>query len=198
MAGLGFAAAVAAEAFRLTEGQVSERLLSNDGYAVIALAEIKPSALPTLEDAKTRVRDDVIVAKALETATSRAASVSKAAGANFAAAVKAAGGRLVTTDVIARGSTLPEIGVNKKVEDALFALKAGEITAPVSTGTAVVVGRLVSREEMDPKALEAERESVREQLTRQRRGDFFAAYMEKAKSSMRIDRYDEVIAEVLQ
>jgi peptidyl-prolyl cis-trans isomerase D len=198
LAGLGFAPAVSAEAFRLTEEQVSERLISNDGYAVIALAEVKPSALPTLEEVKPRVRDDVIVTRALEMATSRAAALAKTSAPNFAVAVKAAGGRLASTDLIARGSTLPEIGINQKVEDALFALKAGETTAPISTGSAVAVGRLVSREEMDPAALDAERESVRAQLTRQRRGEFFSAYMTKAKSGMRILQNETVVQQLLQ
>jgi peptidyl-prolyl cis-trans isomerase D len=198
LAGLGFSPQVAAEAFRLAAGQVSERLRTASGYAIIAVAEIKPSALPTLEDVKQRVRDDVIQAKALEMAAARAARVAQSGASSFAATVKSAGGRLSSTDLIARGSTLPEIGVNQKVDDALFALKAGATTAPVSTPTAVVVARVVSREEVDPAALEAERESVREQLTRQRRGEFFSAYMEKAKTGMRIERDDAVIQLLLQ
>lgn len=197
LAGIGFAPAVAAEAFRLSTGQVSERLLSNDGYAIIALTEVKPSALPTLDEVKTRVRDDVIVTKALETATNRAAALAKSGATNFAAAAKAAGARVSSTDLIARGATLPEIGVNQKVEDALFALKAGQVTDPVSTPTAVVVARVVSREEMDAAALDGERESVRAQLIRQRRGEFFSAYMEKAKGAMRIVRNEEVVAQLL-
>ncbi len=197
LAGLGFAPAVSAEAFRLTQGQVSERLLSNDGYAIIALTEVKPSALPTLDEVKTRVRDDVIVAKALETATSRAATVASGKAANFAAAVKAAGGRLASTDLITRGATLPEIGVNQKVEDALFALKAGETSAPISTGSAIVVARVSERAEVDPAALAAERETVRAQLTQQRRGEFFSAYMVKAKADMDI-AYNETVIQKLQ
>lgn len=197
LAGLGFAPAVAAEAFRLTDGQVSERLLTNDGYAIIALVEIRPSALPTLDEVRPRVRDDVIRAKALGLATSRAASVSKSGGANFAAAVKAAGGRLAQTELIARGATLPEIGVNQKVETALFALKAGETSAPISTDAAVVVGRVVERQDMDPAAFEAERDTVRTELMRQRRGEFFSSYMEKAKAGMRIEENATVVAQLL-
>jgi peptidyl-prolyl cis-trans isomerase D len=196
LAGLGFAPAVASAAFGLTEGQVSDQLLTNDGYAVIALVEVQPSVVPALEAVRDRVREDVIRARALEMATSRAQALASASG-NFAAAAKSAGGRVVPTDLIARGATLPEIGVNQRVEDALFTLKAGETTAPIATETAVVVGRLAERQEVDPAALAAERETVRDELARQRRGEFFSAYMEKAKADMRITRNDRVVAQLL-
>jgi peptidyl-prolyl cis-trans isomerase D len=197
LAGIGFAPAVAAEAFRLTEGQVSEKLITNDGFAVIALVQVQPSVVPALEAVTDQVRNDVILSKAREAAVARAVTLAASTG-NFAAAAKAAGGRIVSSDLVARGSTLPEVGVNQKLEDALFAAKPGELTAPVTTPTTVVVGRVVERQDIDSAALAAERETVREELTRRRRGEFFAAYMEKAKTDMRVERNESVIAELMQ
>ena len=52
LAGLGFAPAVAAEAFRLEQGKVSGMLQTNQGFAWITLTEVKPSAVPALEDVR--------------------------------------------------------------------------------------------------------------------------------------------------
>ena len=42
-----------------------------------------------------------------------------------------------------RSSLPPEVGVSSAVDDAVFALKAGQTTAPISTESAVVVARVV-------------------------------------------------------
>jgi peptidyl-prolyl cis-trans isomerase D len=194
LAGLGFAPQVVSQAFQLTQGQVSGKLMTNDGFAIIALAEVQPSAVPPLDAVRDQVRNDVIQARALEAATNRARSL---AGANFATAAKAAGARVASTELIARGATLPEIGVNQKVEEALFALKPGETTAPLPTGTSIVVGRVAEKQDIDQAALAAERETVRDELAQRRRGEFFSAYMEKAKTDMAITRNDDVIAQLL-
>ena len=108
-----------------------------------------------------------------------------------------AGGRLASTDLIARGATLPEIGVNQKVDTALFALKAGDTSAPIQTDTAIVVARVSERQDVDPAALAAEQDTVRAELLRGRRGEFFSAYMEKAKTGMRIEENAAVVQQLL-
>ena len=130
-------------------------------------------------------------------ATARAQSLAGAGG-TFAAAAKAAGARVVSTELISRGSTLPEVGVNQTLDEALFAAQPGAATAPVTTETSVVVGRVAERKDIDPAALAAERETVRDELARRRRGEFFAAYMEKARVNMRVERNDGVIAQLME
>ena len=114
LAGLGFAPALSAKAFELETGKVSEKLQTGQGFAWITVVEVKPSALPTLEEVKAKVRDDVIRVKAVDVAQSaRRDDGARPPGANFAAAAKAAGVEVKTTDLIARGAALPEIGVNQ-------------------------------------------------------------------------------------
>ena len=48
--------------------------------------------------------------------------MAQAAKTNFAAAAKAAGVEVKSTELITRGAALPEVGINTAVEDAVFAL----------------------------------------------------------------------------
>ncbi|MEO8484044.1 MAG: peptidyl-prolyl cis-trans isomerase [Acidobacteriota bacterium] len=195
LAGLGFAPAVQAEAFTLEKDKVSGMLRTNQGFAFIALVDIKPPYVPKLDEVKDRVRDAVITAKAVDVAKARAAAMAQNKG-NFEAAAKAAGGVVKTTEFVARGTALPDIGVSDLVDSAAFALKAGETSAPIATDASVVVVHVRERQEITPAALETERETLREQLAQQRRQEFFGAYMTKAIAKMQI-RYNEATVKTL-
>lgn len=183
LAGMGFAPAVANQAFTLEQGKVSGALQTTTGFAFIALVEIKPSYLPKLDEVKEKVRQDAIKAKAIALARTKAATVASGKG-RFEGAVKAAGGTIKTTDFIARNSPLPEIGVNQAVDDAAFSMKRGDTSAPISTDSAVVVVRL--KETQDLPAAQTDKTSLREELRQQRQQAFFAAYMAKARPKLTV------------
>jgi len=198
LAGLGFAPAVTAKAFELEVGQVSDKLQTQQGFAWITLVEVKPAALPTLDEVKDKVKDDVIRVKAVDVAKSRAATMAQAAArGTFAAAAKAAGVEVKTTDLIARNSALPEIGVNQQVEDVVFKLKAGETSGPISTDAAVVVARVTERQDVKAEDLAAGKDGLRDEMLQQRRGEFFAAYMNKAREKMSMTYNNEAIQQLL-
>ena len=197
LAGLGFAPAVSSEAFTMEQGKVSGMLRTTQGIAFITLAEIKPSYAPKLDEVKDKVREDVIKTKAVEVAKSKAAGMAQAAKGNFAAAAKAAGVEVKSTDLITRSAALPEIGVSGAVDDAVFALNAGETTPPISTENAVVVARVKERQDFNPTEFQTTREGIRGELLQARRGQFFSAYMGKAKGKMQIEFNGEAFRTLL-
>jgi peptidyl-prolyl cis-trans isomerase D len=197
LAGLGFAPAVAAEAFRLEPGQVSDLLRTSQGFAFIALEEVKPSALPALADVRETVRQDVVRVQAVDVARARAEQMASAASRNFAAAARAAGVEVKSTDLITRGAPLPEVGVSPAVDDAVFGLEQGQTSSPIVTDSAVVVARVAERESVTPEAIDEGRTALRAELLQQRRNTFFAAYMSKAKQKMRIGINDNALSVVM-
>jgi peptidyl-prolyl cis-trans isomerase D len=197
LAGLGFAPAVASEAFTMKQGDVSGALRTNQGFAFITLTEIKPPHAPKLEEVKDKVREDVIKKKAVELAKTKAATMAQAGKSNFAAAAKAAGVEVKSTDMLTRGSAIPEVGVSGTIDDAVFALKAGETTAPIVTENAVVVAHVKERQDINPADLQTARDGVRNDLLQSRRGQFFGAYMAKAKGRMTIEYHPEMLKTVL-
>jgi peptidyl-prolyl cis-trans isomerase D len=198
LAGLGFAPAVSASAFELEVGKVSERLQTAQGYAWIVVTEIQPSSLPELAAVRDQVSSDVIRVRAVDVARTRAATMAQqAARGSFAAAAKGAGVEVRTTDLLTRGTALPEIGINRKVEDEVFALRAGQTTAPISTDNAVVVARVTERQDVDADEMLKARDSLREELRRERQNGFFAAYMAKAREQMKMTYNEGAIRALL-
>ena len=79
----------------------------------------------------------------------------------------------------------------------MFKLKVGETAGPIATDNAVVVARLKERQDIKPEGLGADREALRDELVQQRRQEFFAAYMAKAKTKMRISYNSDTIKTLL-
>ena len=197
LAGLGPVPAVSTEAFSLQKGKVSGALRTNQGFAFIALTDIQPAHAPQLAEVKDKVREDVVRQKALDLAKAKAESVARAAKGNFAAAAKAAGVDLKTTDFVPRGTALPDVGVSNAVDEAVFELAPGEVAGPIVTDNAVVVARVVERQDVKPEGLQADRDSLRNEMIQQRRQDFFEAYMAKAKVKRNIRYNEETIKTLL-
>ena len=60
---------------------------------------------------------------------------------DFAKAAKAAGVEVKTTELIARESPLPDVGVSADVDDVAFSLPRGGVSDPIATDNAVAVVR---------------------------------------------------------
>jgi peptidyl-prolyl cis-trans isomerase D len=198
LAGLGYAPMVASTAFSLEQGKTSTTALqTNQGYAFIALTEIKASELPSLDQVRDKVVEAVTTAKAIEVARGRAAALAAKPGPNFAAAAKALGVSVRSTDFVARGAALPDVGTSDAVDAAVFALKAGQTSQPIATASTVVVAQVKEKQEMDGLAFVAEKDTLRDQLATERRQAFFNAYMEKAMAKMTITYNESVINQVV-
>jgi peptidyl-prolyl cis-trans isomerase D len=190
LAGLGLVPAVSNEAFTMQKGKVSGELRTNQGFAFITVTDIQPAHPPTLGEVRDKVHEDVARQKALDQAKAKAETLARTAKANFAAAAKAAGVEVKTTDFVPRGTALPDVGVSNAVDDAVFKLATGDVAGPIVTDNAVVVARVVDRQDVKPEAAQADRDSLRNELLQQRRQDFFEAYLAKTKVKRTI-RYNE-------
>jgi parvulin-like peptidyl-prolyl isomerase len=154
---------------------------------------------PALDEVKDRVRTDAIRVRATELSRQRAASIAASlrSASNFAAAAKAQGFDAKDTELIARGTPLPDVGVNQEIEKVVFALPAGGVSEPITTRDATVIVRVVERDEVTPDEVRLGKEAFREQLLNERRGRFFAAYMAKAKERMDIEIRQDVVTRML-
>ncbi len=185
MAGIGFEPTVTAEAFTMKPNTVSKSLRTQRGFAFIALAETQAPHAPKLDEVKAKVREEVVRKKSVELAKAKAAAVSQSK-ANFAAAAKSAGVDIKKTELIGRGTALPEVGVSGVVDDTVFALPQGAVSQPISTDTAVVVAHVVEKQAGTADGLKAERDAIKGELLQSTRQEFFGAYMAKAKAKMKI------------
>lgn len=186
--GLGPAPDVTAAAFDMAQGTVSAPLRTAGGFTFITVTAINPPTLPALAAVKARVEADLRRKKTQELARQRAATVAPTlkSAANFTAAARAAGLTVRTTEEVARGSAIPEAGPSPAVDQAAFSLPVGGVSDPIVTSNGAVIIRVVERAAIDTEALAAGRDDIRRELASQKRGQFFASYMNKAKDKMSI------------
>jgi len=196
---LGASQQVSAEIFALKEGAVSAPLRVGRGYAIATLAGRQASSIPKLDEVKEKVRNDVRRDKAARAAAEKAASIAAAlkSAPDFAAAAKKAGFEAKTSELVARGTALPELGVNATVEQAIFSLPAGAVSSPIATADGATIVKILERQDVKPTEMAASRESIRQDLLDQRRTEFFTAYMTKARERMKIEMNREVLDRIL-
>lgn len=199
IAGLGLAPAVADQAFEMKEGDMSGAIRTPNGFAFIALTGRQEARLPTVDEVKTRVRDDVLKQKSVDAARQKAAAAAAQlkAGGDFEAAAKAAGLEVKTTDLIARGSPVADAGVSPAIDAAAFALPAGSVSDPIVTDNGALIVKVLERKDVTPAELASGKRGIRDELLNQQRNRFYAAYMTKARERMKINVNRETLAQVL-
>ncbi len=198
--GLGAAPAVSASAFTLEDNAVSDALNSPRGPVFITVAEKRDPYVPKLDEVKERVREDVIRARATELSRQRAGQIAaalKAAGANFAAAAKTQGLEAKDTELVARESALPDVGVSPEVDKVAFSLPIGGVSDPITTNDGTVIVRVVERDEVTPEEFRPAKETFRGELLNERRNRFYTAYMNRAKEKMEIEINNDVVRKVV-
>lgn len=197
IAGLGLAPAITQEAFTMEDGTVSAPIRTAQGYAFITVTGRQDARVPSLDEVRTQVRQDVVQKKAVDTARDKAAgAVAQLRGKDFAAAAKAAGVESTTTDFIGRGSPIGTIGTSPAVDTAAFSLDVGSVSEPITTDSGAVVIKVLERTSITPEDLAKDRASVRQELVNQRKNQFFSAYMAKARAKMRIDVNQAAVAQL--
>ncbi len=197
--GLGVAPAVAQDAFRLKDGEVSGAITSPRGAVFITVTGKSDPYVPKLEEVKDKVRDDAIRARATELSRQRAGEIAATlrSAKNFAAAAKAQGLEAKDTELVARGAALPDIGTSPEVDKVAFTLPAGGVSEPIVTGTGTVIVRVAERDEATDDEYNQGRDTFRAQLLSERQGRFFSSWMTKAKQRMKIAINEDVLKRVI-
>ncbi len=193
--GLGPAPEATNRAFEMKQGDVSGGLRVSRGFVFEALMAKQDPYVPKLEEVKERVRDEVTKEKARTLSTQKAVEIAaKLKGASdFEKAAKAAGVEAKTTELIARDSPLPDLGVAPPVDNAAFQLPVGAVSDPIATDNGTAVIKVLEKKESTPEEWKTAKDRFREELLTDRRNRFFGAYMVKAKQRMKIEYYRETL-----
>jgi len=197
--GIGMAPAVTSRAFEMKTGEVSEAIRSQNGFVFITVTGTQDSRLPTLDEVKAKVREDVQKTKAVEAARQKATALAAQlkSASDFSAAAKTAGLEAKTTDLVARGGALPDVGVSPAVDTAAFALPQGGVSDPIVTDTGAVIVKVLEKKSPTADELKTGRDTVKSELVSQQKQRFYASYMTKARERMNIKSNPQVIAQVV-
>jgi peptidyl-prolyl cis-trans isomerase D len=197
--GLGPSPEVSAQAFQLADGAVSPALRVSRGWVFVTVTGKQDPYVPQLAEVRDRVREDLVRDRAAEIARTRATEIAatlKGAG-DFAAAAKKAGLDIKTTELIPRGSALPDIGISAEIDKVAFALPVNGVSDAIATPQGTAIVRVVEKEGVTDAQIAEGRDQLREELVNQRRDRFFSGFMVKAKEKLKIEIYQDVLARVM-
>jgi peptidyl-prolyl cis-trans isomerase D len=186
--GLGPAPEVAAQAFQLADGAVSPALRVSRGWVLASVIGKEDPRVPELTEVRERVRDDVTRTKAAELAKSKAGEIAALlkGASDFAGAAAKAGLEVKPTELIPRGSPIPDLGVSPDVDAVAFTLPEGGVSDPISTPQGTAIIRVAAKEGVTDAQVATGMDQMRDELVNQRRDRFFSGYMVEAKKSLEI------------
>jgi peptidyl-prolyl cis-trans isomerase D len=199
LTGVGAQPELSNRLFGMKEGEVTPAMRVATGWVFATVTGRQEPYLPNLDEVKTRVSDDVKQEKAAEMVKQRAAAIATElkTAKDFAAAAKKAGLEVKTTELVARGAALPDIGANDAVDAAAFALPQGGVSDAIVTPTGTAIVRVVEKVGVTDAEIETGKDQLRDELVNARRDKFFGAYMQKAKTGLKITTREDVLARVI-
>lgn len=185
---------------------VGEKIPIQNGFAIPLLVEKKEPRDATLDEVRSQIVESVKLDKARaqveEVAKAIAAGASDAAGLSAAAQAKGLKAQEQKSFII--GSPLgtgPSASTNEALEDAVFALKPGEVTkTPLLVGDNWYIVGVNKREDANMDEFAKQRDTLIESMLQRKRGQLFSDYLASVRQNMessgQIKIYDDVVARI--
>ena len=196
--GVGVQPELSGRVFGMQEGEVTPAMRVATGWVFATVTGRQDAYVPKLDEVRARVTDDLKQQKAVDLVKQRAAAIAAdlKQAKDFAAAVKRAGLEIKTTELIARGSPVADLGVSEQVDAAAFALPQGGVSDAITTPTSTAIVRVAEKVTVTDQEVEQGRDQLRDEMVNTRRDRFFGAYMQKAKSGLTIAIREETLARI--
>jgi peptidyl-prolyl cis-trans isomerase D len=196
--GVGSQPELSGRLFGMKEGEVTPAMRVAAGWVFATVTGRQDAYVPKLDEVRERVTDDVKQTKATELAKQRASAIAAElkTAKDFAAAVKKAGLEIKTTELVARGTAIPDIGISETIDTAAFALPQGGISDAITTPTGTAIVRVAEKVDVTDAEVESGKDQLRDELSNTRRDKFFGAYMQKAKTGLKITIREETLARI--
>ncbi|MBM3807583.1 MAG: hypothetical protein FJW22_05245 [Acidimicrobiia bacterium] len=193
--GVGSQPELSGRVFGMKEGEVTPAMRVAAGWAFATVTGRQDAYVPKLDEVRDRVTEDVKQEKAAELAKQRAAAIAAdlKTAKDFAAAAKRHNLEVKSTELITRGSAIPDVGISDAVDAAAFALPQGGVSDAVTTPTATAIVRVAEKVNVTDAEVEGGKDELRGELVNTRRDKFFGAYMQKAKTGLRINIREDML-----
>ncbi len=169
------------------------------GYVVFQLLGIKPPATPTFEEIRSKVESQFKNERAgflLQQKTQELSDRAKA-GHDLKKAAKDMGAAVKTSDLVAPDGQVPDIG-SLSSASAIFALKPGEISGPITANGNGVVAQLLDKQAPTDQEFAEKKDSVRQALLEEKQNDLFGLFVTNLRKDMESSHRLKVNAEEMK
>ncbi len=196
---LGNASALEQRMFMMSKGEIGTAIPVERGYVVAQLTEIVPSHPASLEEAKDRVAADVKIEKAKQLGAEKAKQAEELikAGKDLAAAAKAVGGEIKTSELVTRGASLPEFGSIAELDKDMFSLPIGKPGNPITVAGKTLAFAVKERTEINPDEMKKSLDSLRAEMLPGRQEQYFGAYIQEVKKRMEASKQIKINESVM-
>lgn len=175
------------KAFSSKPGDAPQDATTGEGYAIFQVNNVIPAHAPTFAEWKSNVLSDyrdqhlpgLIDAKTKELAD-KAQSMN-----DLAAAAKAAGAKMETSDLITASGQVPDIGAVGQVAPQLFKLNVGNISGPIDTTSAGIVAKIVDKQQPTPAEMAKNIDQTRDSMLEQQRQQAFSIFVSNVMDKYR-------------
>lgn len=197
--GVGSQPELSGRLFGMKEGEVTPASRVSTGWVFATVTGRQDPYVPKIDEVKAKVTDDAKAEKAADLAKQRAAAIAADLknAKDFAAAAKSKNLEVKSTELIARGAAIPDIGISEDVDKVAFALPQGGVSDAITTPTGTAIVRVAEKISVTDAEIEQGKDTLRDEMVNARRDRFFGAYMEKAKKGLKITTRDDVLARVI-
>ena len=187
---------VSAWAFGAKVGESSDLYDDERGYYMARLDALTPGGTPSLDAAKSDIRNLLAREKAVKNEVDPARKFAIAASASsIANAGRILNTRTATTGMFTRASGLPSLPTPARVVGAAFALPIGSVSEPIVTEDAVYVISVDRRVEADRKVFDATKEELRGQYLRSMQQGRIQEFLSNLRADAKItDRRKDIQA----
>jgi peptidyl-prolyl cis-trans isomerase D len=155
------------------------------GYVVFQLLGIRPPATPTFEEIRSRVDGEFRNQRAgflLQQKTQELSDRAKA-GHDLKKAAKELGATVKTSDLVAPDGQVPDIGSMSNAT-AIFALKPGEISGPITALSNGVVAQLLDKQAPTDQEYAEKKVGIRQSLLEAKQNDLFGLFVSNLRKEM--------------
>src|SRR5215813_5789314 len=201
---LGNAAELDRRMFTMNKGEIGTAVQVDRGYVVPQVVDIVAAHPASFEEAQDKVAVDVKAEKTKELAASKAKQAEEMfkSGKDLAATAKAVEAEIKTSDLLTRGSAIPEFGSIGELDKEIFSLPIGKAGTPLSVSGKTIAFAVKERQPIDPDEMKKSLDSVRSEILPQRRELYFTAYIQdvrkKMESNKKIKINDSVVTQIAQ
>jgi peptidyl-prolyl cis-trans isomerase D len=155
------------------------------GYVVFQLLAIRPPATPTFEEIRARVESEFKNERAgflLQQKTQELSDRARAAH-DLKKAAQELGATVKTSELVAPDGQVPDIGTMSNAT-AIFSLKPGDISAPITAGGNGVVAQLLEKQAPTDQEFAEKKDQTRQSLLEAKQNDLFGLFVTNLRKDM--------------
>ncbi|MFQ5767290.1 MAG: peptidyl-prolyl cis-trans isomerase [Acidobacteriota bacterium] len=195
--GMGDNAEVSQALFALEQGEVSAPIAIPKGYIVARYVESHPGGAPPLEEIETTVRADLTREREKQAALRLAQQALASPPAKSLEEIgKELGFKTDQSAHMTRGLALGALGVQPRLEKAIFSGEVGSLLGPIDLPSGPVILQITSRKELTPEEIKEKMPAVRQQLLGNRRQQMLAAVIRELSTAAEVKYNTRLIAQI--